>query len=211
MTPPAPELLYAVNPMCSWCYGFAPSLAALRDARGPSLRITLALGALRAETEAMRPEQKAHLTSAWQRVGQASGQPFDPALLQVDDFAYDTRPASRAVMAARSLGEAAALDLLAAIQQAFYRDARRVTRTDVLRDVADEIGLDGAAIVAAVEDPAAATALERENRDVAALGIEGYPTVVALGPPARVVTVGFLPPAALLDRVDAVLGPVRGS
>ncbi len=199
------DVLYAANPMCSWCYGFAPAVLAVRERFGDAVRITLALGALRAETKPMSGERKAQLEGAWQRVAAASGQPFDHALLRVDDFAYDTRPASRAVLAARRIGDDAALDLLAAIQHAFYRDARRVTETAVLAEVATEAGLDGAAIAAAVDDPATAEALERENRDLAGLGIEGYPTVVALGDRPRALTVGFQPAARFVEAVETAL------
>ena len=39
------RLIYAFDPLCGWCYGFAPALRALRQAL-PALEVELRIGGL---------------------------------------------------------------------------------------------------------------------------------------------------------------------
>jgi putative protein-disulfide isomerase len=200
------ELVYFANPMCSWCYGFHAGFAAALGARTGAVNATLALGALREDTEPLTPEQKAYLRDAWTRVGEMSGQPFDFGLLDRDDFVYDTRPASRAVAAVRAAHPAQALAYLGAVETAFYRDNRDVTRAAVLGDVADETALDRAVVEDALAEPETEAALAGENAEVARLGVTGYPTVLALTrPKPTVVALGFQPADAIARALDEAL------
>jgi putative protein-disulfide isomerase len=200
------ELVYFANPMCSWCYGFHEGFAAAVGARAGAVSTTLALGALRADTEPMGAELKAYLRDAWTRVGAMSGQAFAFDLLERDDFVYDTRPASRAVAAVRAAAPERALAYLGAVQTAFYRDNRDVTRSEILAEIAREQDLDAAIVETALLDPETADALADENAEVGRLGITGYPTVLALTrPKPKVVALGFQPADAVAGAVDEAL------
>ena len=48
IAPETKQLIYVADPMCSWCYGFAPVIAAIADAFRERLPISLLLGGLRA-------------------------------------------------------------------------------------------------------------------------------------------------------------------
>lgn len=205
------DLLYFVNPMCSWCYGFGPSLRGVQTAFAADVAITVALGALREDTEPLRPEQKDYLRTAWRRVAEASGQPFTFDLLDRDDFAYDTRPACQAVLAVRDFAPATLLDYLEAVQAAFYRDNRDVTDAAVLCDLAEDVGLDRARVEAALTDPASAEALVAEYQQVARMGVHGYPMLVAVTQPHTIIiTQGFQPPEPVNAAVRDALGKVTG-
>ena len=61
------------------------------------------MGGLRAgNTEPMTDKDKDYIRGAWAKVGEATGQPFDPSFFD-REFVYDTEPACRAVVAARRL------------------------------------------------------------------------------------------------------------
>ncbi|MCB2551618.1 hypothetical protein KQ767_16300, partial [Listeria monocytogenes] len=77
----------------------------------------------------------------WQTVQQTTGQPFrfDDAL--PEGFVYDTEPACRALVAARSLDEESDWPLVRAIQRAFYAEGRDVTQAAVLAGLAEAVGL----------------------------------------------------------------------
>ena len=130
-----PTLLYIADPMCSWCYAFGPELSALLDGL-PGLQVEVVLGGLRAyNKEVMRADQMADLMQHWKKVHETTGLPLiDTALVQ-PGFIYDTEPACRAVIAARTLLPAAALPTFQAIQRAFYAEGRDVTQADVLASV----------------------------------------------------------------------------
>lgn len=58
-----------------------------------------------------------------------------------DGFVYDTEPACRALVTARSLAPDCAWTLLGLIQQAFYVEGRDVTRASVLVELAETAGV----------------------------------------------------------------------
>jgi len=200
------ELIYFANPMCSWCYGFHAGFEEVLEARAGAVSVTVGLGALREDTEPLRDDQKRYLRDAWTRVAAMSGRPFDFALLERDDFAYDTRPASVAVAALRAAQPSAAMTFLGAVETAFYRDNRDVTQAAVLAAIAREHDLDAAPIAAAVGDDDALASLRHENEQVAGLGVTGYPTVLALTrPKPQVVTIGFQPPETVAETLDGLI------
>ena len=99
---PSPRLIAFVDPMCSWCYGFAPVLEAIAKHYGASLPIHLVMGGLRpGTTEPMTDTMKAMIREHWEHVHTASGQPFDHAFFERETFVYDTDPAARAVVLMR--------------------------------------------------------------------------------------------------------------
>ena len=138
-----PHLIYFADPMCSWCYGFSPVIDQVRQAYGRALPIRVIMGGLRPGTEQpMTDKAKAEVAGHWSHVHEATGLPFDPAVIDEPGFVYDTDPAARAVVIARRQGgDELALRYLAAAQRGFYAEGRNVTSAEVLGDLAAEFGL----------------------------------------------------------------------
>lgn len=199
------RLVYVADPLCSWCYGFGPELARLL-ARNPGAHVDLVMGGLRPfNRQAMSTEFKEMLRGHWSHVAEASGLPFAPAVLDRDGFVYDTEPPCRAVVTARSLDPAKALGMMHAVQAAFYRDARDVTRAEVLTDIAVESGYDRAAFGAMIESEAMRAATKRDFATAQSLGVNGFPTLgVAYGPQLYLVTSGFATDDVLQDRLGEI-------
>lgn len=198
------ELLYFANPMCSWCWGFRPSLAAVRE-RWPELPVTVALGALD-PGRASRPmgsKDKAYVREHWQRVRESSGQPFDFAFFEREGFVYDTEPACRAVAIVRRAYPALAFDFLGRLQELFYASNVDITDPARLREAAAEFGVDGESFDAAFGSSSAAAEVRREWHETARLGVTGYPTLVWLhGGRARLASLGWQPPAQLVAELE---------
>ena len=130
-----PTLIYVADPMCSWCYGFGPELLLLKDGL-PEAPIEIVLGGLRAHNkEKVTTAFKNTLLSHWKQVAESSGVPFSEEGLAQHDFIYDTEPACRAVVTARTLAPDAVLAVFLAIQHAFYAEGKNVTDGKVLSDV----------------------------------------------------------------------------
>jgi putative protein-disulfide isomerase len=177
---PHTRLVYFADPMCSWCYGFSPVIAALAERFEDRLPLDLVMGGLRAgNTEPMRQQDKDYIRSAWTRVGAATGQPFDMDFFTREGFVYDTEPACRAVVAARRLMPRMALPFMARVQQAFYAENRDMTAPEEIAEVAEEAGFDRAGFAQAFASPEARNETFRDFLTAQSLGIRGFPTLIA--------------------------------
>ncbi|HEX9812969.1 MAG TPA: DsbA family protein, partial [Burkholderiales bacterium] len=132
MTTKPRTLWYFADPMCSWCWGFAPVLSAIMDTYEDRLQLALMMGGLRpGTTQPMPAPMRAEILHHWEEVRRRSGQPFrfDGALPV--GFVYDTEPACRAVVAMLELDRAAAFPYFKSIQSAFYAEGKDVTQPAV--------------------------------------------------------------------------------
>jgi putative protein-disulfide isomerase len=174
------RLVYLADPMCSWCYGFSPVIAALAERFEDRLPLDLVMGGLRAgNSEPMRDKDKELIRNSWTRVGAATGQPFDLAFFDRESFVYDTEPACRAVVTARRLMPRMALPFMARVQQAFYAENRDMTAADEIAQVAEEAGFDRAGFSAAFTAADTRNETFRDFLTAEALGIRGFPTLIA--------------------------------
>ncbi len=198
------QLVYFADPMCSWCWGFSPVIEAVAARFGDALPIRLILGGLRPGTkEVMDEAAKRTIREHWEHVHEASGQPFDHAFFERDDFVYDTGPACRAVVAARRLDPGTALGFLKHLHQAFYAGNRDLTARETLCDLAAEFGLDGVDFAEAFD---AEETLQETKIDFALsrrAGVTGFPTLLAGNDVEgyAIVTVGYQPG----DRIEALI------
>ena len=175
------RLLYVMDPMCSWCWGFAPVADALvEQARVAGLPLHLVVGGLRTGSgAALEPATRRYILEHWQAVKDTTGQSFrfDGAL--PDGFVYDTEPACRAVVAARSLDPDIAWRLVKEIQQAFYLEGRDVTQASVLAELAERAGLPRIEFAEAFDSAEQQAATASDFSWVQDLGLAGFPTLLA--------------------------------
>ena len=174
-------------------------IARIRQVCGEGVPIRLCVGGLRAgETVALGERSKAYIRHHWEEVHATTGQPFDFAFFERDDFVYDTEPACRAAVVMRNFAPDAALDYFAAVQRAFYEGNRDVTCEAVLAEIAAPFGIDAAGfgLLFAAEEVREAT--RADFALVQGLGIGGFPTVVLqTGNRLDALTVGYRPYADL--------------
>ena len=207
-------LVYIADPMCSWCYGFGPELDAL-CARFPDVPVHIVLGGLRAyNTQGMDKALAQTLSHHWEEVQRQSGQPFSHALLERDDFIYDTEPACRAVVTVRENAGHLALPMLHAVQRAFYAQSRDVTRPEVLADAYASVcadALDSEFDATAFAAEFASESIKDTTRNDFALvqewGIRGFPTLLIVREERpHLVAPGYMKAAGLIERTAALLG-----
>ena len=210
-TPVGPKhLLYVADPMCSWCYGFAPVIDALADHFGERLPINLLMGGLRAgNTKPMTDADKKAISGHWKKVAASTGQPFDFGLFDREGWIYDTEPACRAVVTMRLLNPRLALGYKGRVQTAFYAENRDTTKEAVLADIAGEAGVDREIFFAEMISPEAKNATMRDFLTAQESGIRGFPTLLAGDGTGHYLTItnGYRPidglPEALEKWLDA--------
>lgn len=198
------ELVYFADPMCSWCYGFAPVVAAIEQHFRGRLPLRLVVGGLHAGlTQPMRDQEKERVRGAWTRVNAATGQPFDFSFFDREEFVNNTEPACRAVVAVRTLDPSRALAFMEHIQTAFYAQNRDVTSTEVLADLAAEEGHDRSAFVAAFLSPDVRNETFRDFVTAQEFGIDGFPTlIVGGGREYAIITNGYRPLDGIPEALD---------
>lgn len=199
------QLRYYADPLCSWCYGFGPELGKLLT-RLPDVALVLVMGGLRPyNREPMSTAFRTMLREHWNHVAVASGLPFSQAVLDRDDFVYDTEPACRAVVTARKLFPAQALPTMKAIQAAFYRDGRDATSPAVLADIAAENGYDRATFLAAFDSEPMRRETRADFATTQSLGVSGFPTLaLSRGEELYLVTSGYATHDVLEYRVAEI-------
>lgn len=209
------RLLYVMDPMCSWCWGFAPVLKVLSaQACAAGVDLHLVVGGLRRHTEVLQESARRQIFSHWQAVSDSTGQPFDFARGLPAGLIYDTEPACRALVAARQLDPAKVWLLAELIQQAFYCEGCDVSKAGELRRLAGLAGLDELAFADTFDGHASHTATQSDFSWVQDLGIAGFPTLLAQNAGmTALLTNGYQPLAnlePLLGRWLDHLQPARG-
>jgi putative protein-disulfide isomerase len=173
------EILVIVDPMCSWCWGFSPTVEAMAGEYAGRVPVFPIVGGLRPLTaEPMSGRAKAEVRHHWADVENASGQSFDYSFFDRDGFIYDTEPACRALVTVRTLKPEAALGFLAAQHQAFYAENRDITDHDVLVDLAETAGVDRASFVDIFPTRKMIYLTASDFFRSQSMGVTGFPTVV---------------------------------
>ena len=175
-----PTLYLVHDPMCSWCYAFAPNWRRINAALPASISVQYVLGGLAADSDQPMPlHVQVHIRDNWRRI-----QSLVPGI----DFNFDfwtrcqprrsTYPACRAVLAAKHFGPHYEVKMIDRIQIAYYREARNPSDVETLCELAGEIGIDVQAFEARMTDQACQAMLESDIQKTRALGVTGFPSLV---------------------------------
>ena len=131
-------LWYFADPMCSWCWGFAPVIEAIKDQYRGELKIALILGGLRVgTTEPVTPAFREQTLAHWRDVEAMTGQPFAHDGALPEGFVYDTEPACRAVATVGEIKPELSFSYLKSVQAAFYTQGQDVTQPMTLAGLVD--------------------------------------------------------------------------
>lgn len=206
----ADRLIYVMDPMCSWCWGFAPVVSALAEqARQAQVPTHVVLGGLRSEQVVMDDAGRARTLCYWQAVHEATGQAFHLEGGLPEGLIYDTEPACRALVTARLLAPQSVGALLALIQRAFYVERRDVTQACVLAELAVEAGLDRKTFATGFDSLEHRQATREDFAWAQGLGIAGFPTLLAEhNGQLALLTNGYQPLERLAPLLDRWLGRI---
>lgn len=207
MSAPDLEFVYVGDPMCSWCWGFAPVLDELERSVLHPLRLPLStvVGGLRPGPAAspLDDAMRATLAHHWEKVAATSGQPFSPAGLERDGWIYDTELPAIAVVAVRELNEEATLPFFMRLQRAFYAEAVDITDPAAYPQLLEGIDVAADGVMAALDSDSAREAAWGDFRRARALGVNGFPTLLLREDDAyHVVTRGYAPADRLLPALS---------
>ena len=201
------NLWYFADPMCSWCWGFAPVISAIADSYADTLQLMLVMGGLRpGNTQPTTPQFRAEILHHWQEVQRRSGQPFKFEGALPDGFVYDTEPACRAVVTMLDLNGAAAFSYFKSIQSAFYAEGRDITQSQTLGKLAERQGLETDRFLERFGSIEIGQMTQSHFRQTAEIGVRGFPTAILQdGERFELLTYGYRPLEELTPILDAWL------
>lgn len=194
------QLIYILDPMCSWCWGFNPVLQqVLKQAQAAGVKVTLRVGGLRTGQQAVLDETKrAYILQHWRTVAETTGQSFDFDKALPSGFLYDTEPACRALVVARELDASLVFAFLDSLQHAFYQGAQDITQPGILRDLAVQAGYAQEAFSDGFDSEESRVATQADFAWVRSLAISGFPSVLAVHQQQyALITNGYQPCAAI--------------
>jgi putative protein-disulfide isomerase len=205
MTDRIVSLIYVGDPMCSWCWGFAPEIEALAR----EWPVEVVVGGLRPGplAEALDDRMATFLREHWIEIAERTGQPFDTAFLdRRDGWVYDTEPAAIAVTRMREMNSQRTLDYFTDLQLAFYGRGEDITDFDVLTALTDGYEIDTAAFSRALTTEEAKQQAWQDFSRSRNWGISGFPTLVGVleeGPLALLAR-GWTSADAIRERIESV-------
>jgi putative protein-disulfide isomerase len=195
------KLIYVFDAYCGWCYGFAPAVDEFVR-RHPDLDVEVISGGLFIGPRRVPIREFGYVQGANAKISELTGVRFGSdyaALIADGSFVMDSVAAARGLAALRQSAPERGVELAAALQNAFYLDGRSLSDPATYRIVAETTGLDPDAVAAAFAAPETAAAAQRDFARAATLGVESYPTLLAVeGNHTAVLAVG----RATVDQIE---------
>lgn len=170
-------IIYIADPMCSWCYGFAPEITKVK-ASLPDHGFEIVLGGLRPGGSETMADLGDFLEKHWKDMSERTGQPINYDIIQNKTFVLDTEPACRAVVTARKLDPSLALPFFKETQSAFYVANDDMCAEDTFVSIATKMGLDGLAFKMHFNSEEIKYETQNDFQLAAEMGIQGFPSVV---------------------------------
>ena len=169
---------YVHDPMCSWCWAHRPQWAQLEQAL-TTLDVTVqyVLGGLAPDSDVPMPEeQMAAISGYWRKIEALLGTEFNYDFWTKNTPRRSTYPACRAVLAAAWQG--AEIDMILALQQAYYLRAMNPSDQSTHRLLAQELNLDVNRFISDLNSEALEQAFVEQLSFAQSLPIQGFPSMV---------------------------------
>jgi len=187
------RVLYFGDPMCSWCWGFAPQFSRIVQHVQERAEVHLFMGGLRTDAvTAWDQNLRNYVRQHWQNVAQRTHQPFHFSRFDDDQFIYNTEPACRALITVRGINPLATLQMFETLQHAFYATGQNITKTNVLRDCAQSCNIDVDLFDEHFKTSHVTDVTQTEFSFAPQFGVSGFPTVILIDQGhTQVLTTGF--------------------
>ena len=176
------KLVYVFDAYCGWSHGFSGTLSEVAS-RHPELPVEVVSGGLFTGSRRVPIREFGYVQGANAKIAELTGAEFGEGyerLIADGSFVMDSEAAARGVAALRRTAPDRAAELATALQHAFYVDGLSLSDPATYRTVAEAAGLDAEAVLAEFAAPGARAAADADFRRAAALGVTGFPTLLAI-------------------------------
>ncbi len=153
----------------------------------------------------MSPEYKARIEAAQPRLVAMAKETYGVEISPKTSV-FDSRPALIGAKYAEAQGAGAAYHR--AVMRAYWQEDKQIEERTVLADLAEELGLDRDAFLAALDDPAYDEQVQADIDQAQQYGLTGVPAIVF---DMRYLIPGAQPHPVLADAVDQILAESNGN
>ena len=203
----APQIFYIHDPMCSWCYAFSRSWAALQQDLPHEMEIVYLVGGLAPDTaEPMPLATQKMVQQAWQRIERTvPGVHFNWDFWSSNTPIRSTYPACRAVLAAKKQRAQAEPEMIRAIQTAYYQQAKNPSLPETLQACAREIGLDAEIFSEDLKSPAIESELQQQMQWARSMDGYSYPSLrLVINNAVFPIAIDYLDHRTMLNEIKAI-------
>ncbi|MGL6312416.1 DsbA family protein [Vibrio sp. WXL103] len=200
------RFLYVMDPMCAWCYGFQPELERFLE-QYPSVEVDWIMGGLAPDTqEPMNEDLKQAISSYWHNIEQVSAVTFNHSYWELNTPYRSTYQACRAVISAEKLSAMSSLDMVRAIQSAYYREARNPSLDETLVDCARTLGLTEKQFLTVLHSKETESRLQEHLAIARSFQVRGFPALFYIDKDKRAypLTLGFCKAEELFERFNLI-------
>ena len=181
------EVIEFTDPVCTWCWGSEPILRKLETRFGDQLEVSYVMGGLVKDiTEfydsfndiGRDPERSnANIAKHWLEASSRHGMPVQADGFQLFSNEHpSTYPQNIAYKAAQMQDPQMAKRFLRRVREASSAEAKQTNRTEVLLELASEVGLDVARFLEDFREGNAGLEFERDLALTAQYGARGFPS-----------------------------------
>ena len=134
-------LFYVIDPMCSWCYAFAPTWQKIIENLPSNIKVVYVQGGLAPiSNETMSNDMQNMLQGVWKQIHNSVGTEFNFDFWRKCTPRRSTYLSCQAAIAARVQGKE--YEMISAIQQQYYLNAKNPSNRDTLEEAAKMIEID---------------------------------------------------------------------
>ncbi|WP_117233338.1 DsbA family protein [Vibrio maerlii] len=171
------KLHYVHDPMCSWCWGYKPTLIKLKSQLPANIVFNYVVGGLAPDSEEPMPvEMQQKLESIWHTIQAQLGTEFNFDYWTKCQPVRTTYQACRAVIAAGFQDRYE--EMLEAIQKAYYLRAMLPHAKETHEQLAQEIGVDLNQFRIDVASRFLEEEFEHQLDFARSIGVNSYPSLV---------------------------------
>ena len=198
-------LYYVHDPMCSWCWAFNKTWAAIQSSLPSSIEVRYLLGGLAPDSDQpMDADLQEKISEGWYRIQEhVPGTEFNHNFWTACKPRRSTYPSCRALITARTLDKTAEKPMLLAIQQAYYLRAKNPADDEVLIACAEQLGLEKNDFAKLLNHPATQQQLLMEIKLARGMGVNSFPSIVLQqGEHVRLLRYDYNDPQVLLNQLS---------
>lgn len=177
-------LFHVHDPMCSWCWAFAPTWEEIKQHLPEHIEVRYLLGGLAPDSnEPMPSAMQSAISGYWQTImKKVPGTQFNFDFWEKCKPRRSTYPSCRAVIAARNQDVTKELPMIRAIQHGYYLNAMNPSDDSTLVALASGIGLNSTQFEKDLNSLDTQNQLIEEINMGRAIGAQGFPSLILKTP-----------------------------